>query len=98
MPRPARRGGVRAVRAPAGMPPLARPPRRPRVTAALPWVVVVVLAVLVGLTALALWRAVARLGAPEAARQQPGQALPPIPGDTQTPPTQAPPAPSETVA
>ena len=40
-------------------------------TAAWPWVVVVVLAILVGLTALALWRAVARLGALEAARQQP---------------------------
>jgi len=45
------------------------------VSATGPWIVVVILAVLVGLTALALWRAVARLGALEAARQQPDQAL-----------------------
>ena len=39
------------------------------------WPIVVVLALLLGLTAWALWRAVSRLGALEAARQQPDQAL-----------------------
>src|SRR6185503_12469970 len=50
VPRPARGGSVRAVSAPAGVPPLARPSRSARVSAAWPWVVVVILAVLVGLT------------------------------------------------
>ena len=63
-----------------------------------PWVVVVILAALVGLTALALWRAVARLGALEAARQQPDQALLLLQRDIQTARTEAHQARSETLA
>lgn len=62
------------------------------------WVVVAVLALLVGVTALALWRAVARLGALEAARQQPDQAMLLLQRDIQTARTEAHQARSETLA
>jgi len=67
-------------------------------SAAWPWLVVAILAVLGGLTALALWRAVARLGALEAARQQPDQALLLLQRDIQTARTEAHQVRSETLA
>jgi hypothetical protein len=48
------------------------------------WLVVAGLALLLGATAWALWRAVARLGALESARQQPDQALLLLQRDIQT--------------
>jgi len=62
------------------------------------WLVVVGLALLLGATAWALWRAVARLGALESARQQPDQALLLLQRDIQTARTEAHKARSETLA
>ncbi|HME95758.1 MAG TPA: DNA recombination protein RmuC [Methylomirabilota bacterium] len=62
------------------------------------WAVVAALAVVLGLTALALWRTVARLGALEAARQQPDQALLLLQRDIQTARTEAHQARTETLA
>jgi len=68
------------------------------VTAGSVWVVVAVLALLLGVTAWALWRAVARLGALETARQQPDQALLLLQRDIQTARAEAHQARSETLA
>jgi hypothetical protein len=62
------------------------------------WVVVAALAVLLGATAWGLWRAVARLAALEAARQQPDQALLLLQRDIQTARAEAHQARSETLA
>jgi len=62
------------------------------------WPIVVVLALLLGLTGWALWRAVSRLGALEAARQQPDQALLLLQRDIQTARSEAHQARSETLA
>lgn len=67
-------------------------------TASWLWVVVAALALLLGVTAWALWRAVARLGALEAARQQPDQALLLLQRDIQTARAEAHQARSETLA
>jgi DNA recombination protein RmuC len=86
------------VPAAAGVPPLARPTERGAVTAGWVWVVVAALALLLGVTAWALWRAVARLGALETARQQPDQALLLLQRDIQTARAEAHQARSETLA
>ena len=98
VPRPPRRDRVRPVPAAAGVPPLARPTERGAVTAGWVWVVVAALALLLGVTAWALWRAVARLGALETARQQPDQALLLLQRDIQTARAEAHQARSETLA
>jgi len=68
------------------------------VTAAWLWPIVVLLAALLGLTALALWRALARLGALETARQQPDQAMLLLQRDLQAARTEAHQARSETLS
>jgi len=68
------------------------------VTAGWVWVVVAAPALLLGVTAWALWRAVARLGALETARQQPDQALLLLQRDIQTARAEAHQARSETLA
>jgi DNA recombination protein RmuC len=68
------------------------------VTVAWLWAVAAALALLLGFTVLALWRAVARLGALEAARQQPDQSLLLLQRDIQTARTEAHQARSETLA
>ena len=67
-------------------------------TAAWLWPIVVLLAALLGLTALALWRALARLGALETARQQPDQAMLLLQRDLQAARTEAHQARSETLS
>ena len=62
------------------------------------WVVVAALGLLLSLAALALWRAVARLGALEAARQQPDQAMLLLQRDIHTARTEAHQVRSETLA
>src|SRR5216683_1647400 len=98
VPRPPRRDRVRPVPAAAGVPPLARATECCAVTAGWVWVVVAALALLLGVTAWALWRAVARLGALETARQQPDQALLLLQRDIQTARAEAHQARSETLA
>jgi DNA recombination protein RmuC len=82
----------------AGVPSLARAAEGGAMSGGWLWLVVVGLALLLGATAWALWRAVARLGALESARQQPDQALLLLQRDIQTARTEAHQARSETLA